>query len=166
MINVQIHETHSAVKSVRGRSSSRDKMLRQIVAISAAGILDFIPITLFQLGIIRHLPDPPGKIFNSDKVNGSKDAQLLGIPDGVVSLTVYAGTMLLAGGMLSRVVPPKTGRILLAGTLIGQAIGGASYLTNMISVQRRICLYCVTGALLNFASLIPLSGLFRKRRSW
>ena len=154
-------ESQSAVENVRRETDHNSRQLRRIVLYSSIGLADFIPISLYQLGVIRHLPDPPGKIFASDKINGSKDAQIAGVPDGVVSLLMYSATIALAGGALARIVKPELARILLGGVLIGQAAGAGYYLYNMATVQRKICPYCVAGALMNFLALVPLRKLFR-----
>lgn len=151
----------SVVERVRSLDSHRDQQLRRIALLSTIGLVDFIPISLYQLGVIRHLPDPPGKIFDSDKVNGSKDAQIAGVPDGVVSLCMYGATAALAGAAMANVIPARTSRLLLGGALLGQAAGAAYYLFNMATVQRRICPYCITGAVVNLLALIPLRKLFR-----
>ena len=157
--------THlSAVQQVRQAATPEADYRRQIAALSAAGLIDFTLISLYQLGIIDKLPDLPGKLFDSNSVNASNDAQVMGIPDGAVSLTLYAATILLAAGALKQ---KKRGNVfdwLLAGLAIGQAAGGAYYLYNMATVQKKVCVYCVAGALINFATLSPLAKLlFRKQ---
>jgi uncharacterized membrane protein len=154
-------DPRSAVEKVRTKNEYRDRQLRRIALLSSAGLADFIPITLYQLGVIRHLPDPPGKIFNSDKINGSREAQIAGIPDGVVSLVLYSATTALVAAALADKMKPELARVLIGGVLAGQAAGAAYYLYNMVKVQRKICPYCVTGALVNFLALVPLRKLFK-----
>jgi hypothetical protein len=154
-------ETRSAVNKVRVTNTYHDRQLRRIALLSCIGLADFIPISLYQLGVIRHLPDPPGRIFDSDGINASKDAQIAGIPDGVVSLLMYSVATALAGAALANVLKPKTARVLIGGVLVGQAAGAGYYLYNMATVQRKVCPYCVGGALVNFLTLIPLRKLFK-----
>jgi hypothetical protein len=55
-------------------------------------------IALYQLGITRHLPDPPFPGFDSDKVNGSPEAYShLAVPDGLLGMLSYSATACLAG---------------------------------------------------------------------
>lgn len=133
-------------------SSPSLRRRRAIAALSAIGIVDFAVISLYQLGVIRHLPDPPGRIFDSDKVNGSRKAYLLGVPDGPLGALLYAATMTLAGAGGSR----RTGRgrwldWLLGGAALAGVAGAAQYLYDMIRNQERACPYCLTGAGLNGA---------------
>lgn len=155
--------TSSAVHQVRQASSSKADYRRQIGALSAIGLIDFTVISLYQLGIINKLPDLPGKIFDSNAVNASKDAQFLGIPDAPISLTLYAANLLLTAGALKQKKKKNGFDWLLAGSVIGQAAGGAYYLYTMAVVQKKVCLYCVTGALINFATLSPLTKLLFKK---
>src|SRR5437588_649676 len=56
----------------------------------------FAGVFALQLGIVSHLPDPPIRGFDSDKVNTSKTAYPFGIPDGTLALSGFAGNILLA----------------------------------------------------------------------
>lgn len=149
-------EQNSIVKKIQERNDLQAKNLRHIAALSVLGIIDFIPITLYQLGVIKHLPEPPGKIFDSDKVNASKEAQIAGLPDGGVSMLMYAANVVLTGAALRRTGNQKLFNYGLAGIALGQAGGGLYYLYNMVKVQKKICIYCVAGALINFAALLPV----------
>lgn len=153
----------SPVQKIRKRSGRSAENRRNIALLSGIGLIDFVPISLYQLGVIRHLPDMPAKLFDSDYVNASKEAQVAGLPDGPVSLLMYAANLVLVAGALKK----KKRNILdylIAGNSLGQAAGGAYYLYNMATEQKKICPYCVAGALINFASLVPLYRLFRGKK--
>lgn len=136
---------------------------RKIIALSTLGLVDFSIISLYQTGIIKRLPDIPLPVFDSNKVNAAKDAYMMGVPDGPVSATVYGLTMVLAAAMGSE----STGRkpvldVLLGGAIAGNAAGAVFYMYDMIFKQKKICLYCVTGALINFASAIIIAPVVIK----
>ena len=156
-------EEKAPVKKIRNRSNSTAENRRNIALLSAIGAVDFSIISLYQLGVIRHLPDFPGKLFDSDYVNASKEAQIAGIPDGPVSLLMYAANIVLAGAALKRSKKRNIFDYLLAGVSVGQAAGGAYYLYNMATVQKKICPYCVAGALINFSSLVPLAKILGRK---
>lgn len=126
---------------------------RKIIALSALGLVDFSLISLYQTGVIRHLPDLPYSLFASDKVNASKDAYMMGVPDGPVSAAAYGLTMILAsaGGSADTGRKPVMDAA-LGATVAGNTIGAVYYLYNMIFVQKKVCLYCLTGAAINIAS--------------
>lgn len=153
-----------------GRSPELQRR-RWISALCAVGVADFAIITLYQVGLIRHLPDPPGAIFDSDKVNGSRKAYAYGVPDGAIGLGLYALTTALAGfGGTSRTGRHPGWDLALGAAVIAGVGGAANYLQDMIRNQERACPYCLTGAALNVAMVplvIPLvreSGRQLKRR--
>lgn len=134
---------------------------RKIVALSAIGLADFALISLYQSGVVKKLPEFPGKIFNSNKVNAATDAYQMGAPDGTISALVYSATMVLAtwGGSEASGRKPVHD-VLLAGAVGSNAIGAAYYLFNMTFKQKKVCPYCVAGAAINFASaayMFPLA---------
>src|SRR4051794_35980438 len=81
---------------LRNNDSESMNERRKIIWLSALGLVDFSIISLYQTGVIEKLPDLPFEIFDSNKVNASKEAYQFGVPDGPISATVYAATMVLA----------------------------------------------------------------------
>jgi hypothetical protein len=70
---------------------------RGIVAcgLAAAGAMGVI--ALYQIGIIKHLPEPPLPGFDADKVDASEEAySYFQTPDAFIGLGSYAATMGLA----------------------------------------------------------------------
>ena len=60
---------------------------RAIAALSLTAIGAMGLISLYQLGLIRHLPEPPLPYFDADKVDAAPEAdQYLAMPDGVLGL--------------------------------------------------------------------------------
>jgi uncharacterized membrane protein len=155
----------SVIKKLRKDKSAATENRRDVAALAAAGLVDFSLISLLQMGYFKKLPDVPGKVFDTVKVNTSKDAVIMGMPDGVISLGAYAATMFLATAA-SRF--KKRSRLLdlaLGGLVLGQAVGAAQYLYKMAFVQKKVCLYCVTGAAINFASLKPVYSLLKDKNN-
>ncbi|MBF8965478.1 vitamin K epoxide reductase family protein [Pontibacter sp. FD36] len=155
----------NAIDKVRADKSERTEHRRDIAALAAAGLADFSLISLLQMGYFKKLPDIPGEAFDTVKVNTSNDAIILGMPDGVISLGAYAATMFLAmAGSRFK----KRSRLLdlaLGGIVLGQAVGAAQYLYKMAFVQKKVCIYCVAGAAINFASLKPAYNLIKENYS-
>ncbi len=136
---------------------------RKVIGLSALGLVDFSIISMYQTGVIKSLPDLPFEVFDSNTVNASEDAYQFGAPDGPISAVAYAATMVLAsaGG------DEQTGRkpvldVALGAAVAGNAVGAIFYLYKMIFVQKKICLYCVTGAAVNIASAVIVAPLFSK----
>lgn len=55
-------------------------------------------VALYQFGLLRHLPDPPGSVFASDRVDASGEAYAVGrTPDAALALISYGVTLMLIG---------------------------------------------------------------------
>lgn len=144
-------------KELRNGKSESLHRRRLIALLSAAGAVNFSIISLYQMGVIKKLPDLPGRIFDSNKVNASKKAYMFGVPDGTLGLGMYAANMMLASAKGSR----RTGRspwldFVLAGAVVASVGGTLDYLYDMFFKQKKACPYCLTGAALNFA-MLPLA---------
>ncbi len=126
--------------------------LNNVIWLSILGLADFIVITLYQTGVIKHLPDLPWEVFNSDKVNGSEDAIIFGIPDGFFGGATYVFIILMClieKSDTNSAIP----KALLMFAIVGNVCGALFYLYTMIFVQHLACIYCIFGAIINFISL-------------
>ena len=141
-------------QSLRNEATPALRRRRKVVWLSALGLLDFSIISLYQSGVIKHLPDLPGDLFDSDYVNASDEAYQIGAPDAPISAMIYALNMVLAtaGGTKATGRHPALDA-LLGASLVANAAGAANYLVNMVTRQKKVCLYCVAGAVINFAAL-------------
>jgi len=149
--------------SLREDSSADMERRRKIVFLSAIGLADFSLISLYQTGVIKRLPDLPFPIFDTNKVNASKSAYQLGVPDGPVSSLAYSATMVLASARGSESAGRKSVFDAALGvTVAANAIGAVVYLNDMIFKQKKICVYCITGAAINIASAIIIAPVVLK----
>lgn len=149
----------TAIRNVLREAHSDDlDRRRKVIALSVVGLIDFCIISLYQTGIIKKLPDIPHPFFDSNKVNASKEAYQFGVPDGPVSATVYGLTMTLAAAGGSEQASRKPVWDVLLGASIGGNVAGAVYyLYDMAFNQKKVCLYCVTGAIVNIASAVVIA---------
>jgi hypothetical protein len=70
---------------------------RGVVALSLVAVGSMGLITLYQVGVIKHLPEPPLPGLNADKVDASAEAySRLSTPDGALGLLSYGITVGLA----------------------------------------------------------------------
>ncbi len=64
-----------------------------LVASCCAALATLVPVTLYQAGLVRELPDPPLPVFDSERITTSKAAYPLGIPDGFLGLASFGVTL-------------------------------------------------------------------------
>ncbi|HEV2126228.1 MAG TPA: vitamin K epoxide reductase family protein [Chloroflexota bacterium] len=126
------------------------------LSLFAAGSMGVI--ALYQLGIIKHLPDPPLPYFDSDKVDASEEAYaVFATPDAVLGLTNYGVTMVLGamGGQNRALERPW---IPLAWTLkaLVDAAQAARLTRNQWTKHRAFCIWCLAAAAATFAT-VPLT---------
>jgi uncharacterized membrane protein len=139
-------------------SDSRDMRLRRnLAAVSLVGIASMAIVSLYQMGKVRHLPDPPTDKphFDSDKVNASEEAFSYGMPDAPLTLLAHATNLAIAAaGPADRARSKPWLPILAAAISLPQAAIAAKYLFHqMPKVDKAWCPYCVVDALTHFATL-------------
>lgn len=128
---------------------------RAIIATSIAGIATMAAVTLFQSGIVKHLPDPPQQDFDSEKVNSSEEAFSYGTPDGALGIANHAANILLATSGSARRAQ-EAPWLPVAATLAAApaALTSMQYLFYAMPVKEKAwCGYCVADALTHIATL-------------
>ena len=126
------------------------KRRRKIIGLSLLGMGAMTAVSLFQTGIIKHLPDPPIDGFDSDKVNSSDTAYALGVPDGTLSLASLAANIPIAAfGGDNRAEEMPLVPIAAAGKSVVEAVVAAWYFYQMPTKEHAWCGYCIVGALAN-----------------
>lgn len=154
-------ENVSVVVSERGpqrlrrelQEASTDSLRRRraVIGLSLVGAAAMAAVTLLQTGIVRHLPDPPLEGFDSDKVNSSDTAYMLGVPDGAVSLASLAANVPLAAfGGARRAQEQPLVPLVAAGKAVVEAAVAGWYFYQMPAKEKAWCGYCIVGALCNF----------------
>ena len=138
---------------------------RGIIGLSLVGIAAMTAVSLFQTGVIKHLPDPPIEGFDSDKVNSSDTAYALGVPDGALSLASLAANIPIAafGGENRAVEKPLVPLAFAAKATVEAAVAGW-YFYQMPTKEKAWCGYCIVGALANFG--IAALSLIEAKTAW
>lgn len=118
-----------------------DKTIALVACGTALGTL--VVVALFQSGAIDSLPDPPGKVFDSERITLSETAHPLGIPDSYLGLASYGATLTL----LLLANKSKWARRALGFKLVGDA-GAASFnAVRQIVSFGKLCSWCTGTAL-------------------
>jgi hypothetical protein len=115
-------------------------------------------ITLYQMGVIKHLPEPPFPNLDADKVDASAEAySRFSTPDGVLGIGNYAVTMGLAamGGQERARTQPWIPLVLAAkvGFDVSQAI---RLFFDQKTKQHAFCSWCLLAAGTTVA-IVPLA---------
>lgn len=126
---------------------------------AALALATLVPVALYQTGMLRRLPDPPGAIFDSEWITSSTDAHPMGIPDGLLGLGSYSATLALL------LAAPSSGivRALLSAKLAGDRSMAAFNVVKQVVKFRRVCSWC-TGTALATGLLVTAGRRYLKQR--
>jgi uncharacterized membrane protein len=116
---------------------------KTMLAACGVALATLMPVALHQCGALGHLPDPPGRIFDSDEITESKMAHPLGVPDSLPGLASY-GTTLALILLSSRSRTAK--RMLGAKLLLDGGVAGFNA-TRQVLRFGKLCAWCTGTAL-------------------
>jgi uncharacterized membrane protein len=137
-------------------SSSLDRR-RRIQLLSGLGLIGSVLVELRQIGVIRHLPDLPWKIFDANAVTTSEKAYDLGIPDAALAnLNLALISILASWGANQKLYRQKWMSKMLLGIVALNGAAATMYLLNMILRQKKICMYCLGAAGISYL-FVPLA---------
>ena len=120
---------------------------RRIIGLSLFGVGVTAVISLFQTGLVRRLPDPPIKSFDSEKVMSSDPAYMFGNADATMALTTAAMNLPIAsfGGANRAQELPLVPLAASAKSAIDAASAGW-YFYDMATREKAWCIYCIITA--------------------
>lgn len=105
-------------------------------------------VSLYQFGLIDHLPEPPLPFLDADAVDASGEAYAFGLtPDGTLGIVSAAASLALVGmGGADRARDRPVIPLLAAGKLALDALGGLYLTAEQASRHRRFCSWCLVAA--------------------
>lgn len=129
---------------------------RAIIGLSMLGGSMGQIVTLYQTGIVGHLPDPPVPIFDADRVDASNYAySRFNSPDGPIMVLNYALTgWLAAAGGLDRARRNPLLPIAMGVKLLIDGVVSAELAREEWSENKAFCEYCQVATVCSFASII------------
>ena len=129
---------------------------RRIVGFSLVGVLMAQIVSLYQVGLVKHLPDPPFAVFDSDKVDASDYAYKRFLTaDGFLMLMSYATTAWLAGtGGEKRSQTHSYLSLLMGAKIALDLVSAAELAREEWNDNKKLCPYCQTATLASLASLL------------
>jgi uncharacterized membrane protein len=130
---------------------------RWVVGFSLAGAASMGLITLYQVGILKHLPEPPLPRLDADKVDASAEAYaMFELPDGILGLCSYTATMALAAmGGQDRAKEEPWLPLALAAKVTFDLLQAGRLTLNQANKQRAFCTWCLLAATSTFLT-VPL----------
>ena len=155
---LQASDAERLSKELRQGSSEHLERRRKMVGLSMVSIGSMGLITLYQMGIIRHLPEPPLPKLNADKVDAAGEAfEKLAMPDAALGLRSYATTLMLAtAGGKDRARTTPWLPLALAAKAAVDAAQAAKLTWDQWAKHRAFCSWCLLAAGATFATL-PLT---------
>jgi uncharacterized membrane protein len=130
---------------------------RWILGLSLVGTAMGQIVSLYQTGIVKHLPDPPPhRLFNADKVDASTYAyKRLATPDALIMVVSYGLTAALAGAggaqraTESPLLPVAMGTKVLIDAATAVQLGREEWQEN-----KALCAYCQVATAISLASVV------------
>jgi uncharacterized membrane protein len=130
---------------------------RGVIGLSLFSIASIGLVALYQSGVLRRLPDVPGRWFDAEDVAAVPDAYRAGLGDAFLGLGSYAATAALAAaGERHRAVSHPW----LPLALLAKVTADATVALNLTRYQwrrsRAFCIWCLLTTAATLASL-PLA---------
>lgn len=130
---------------------------RRAVALELVAMGAMAAISLYQMGLIDHLPEPPLPGLDADQVDAAPDAyRKLNTPDSVLALHSYASTLALAAmGGSDRARKAPWIPLALAAKAVMDAVQAGRLTKKQLSENKGVCSYCLLAAAASFA-VVPV----------
>ncbi len=153
---------------LRRHTSDLLRRRRRVAALSLAASGAMGVVSAYQMGLLRHVPEPPLSLLDADRVDASGEAyRFFHTPDAALGLASYATTLVLAGmGQDPRVEDRPWIPLALAGKVLADALGGVFLTLEQATKHRRFCSWCLLAAAASLAMLpqvIPETRLALRR---
>lgn len=129
---------------------------RWIIGLSILGVAAGQIVSLYQTGIIKHLPDPPIGPFDSDKVDASDYGyKRLDTPDALPMMVTYGLTACLAGaGGIRRASTQPMLPVAMAAKALFDTANTLFLSREEWKENKALCFYCQVATVASVASLV------------
>jgi len=152
-----VFETEDAAarlsRELRTGDNEHLAMRRRVAALSLVSMGSMAVVVLFQMGVLRSMPEPDLPLLDADKVDASPEAyQILAMPDGALGLVSYATTLALAAaGGKNRARTAPWLPIAMAGKAAVDAAQAAKLSWAQWADHKAFCSWCLLAAGATFA---------------
>lgn len=133
---------------VRDGDDSFLRSRRRICVLSLTAMGSLGVVAMYQLGIIKHVPEPNLPFLDADEVDAAGEAyQALAMPDAVIGIASYALTLALAArGGRKRTTDEPWLPVALAGKVLADAAIAVALTAEQAFKHRAFCSWCVAAA--------------------
>ncbi len=131
---------------------------RGVVALSFVAASAMQVVGLFQMGLLKHVPEPDLPHFDADKVDASEEAYgYLSVGDAFLGLGSYAATAALAAtGSIDRARQSPWIPLALTAKAAVDVVQAARLTRDQWTKHRAFCSWCLLAAGATFA-VLPLT---------
>jgi len=144
-------DSAAASEALRNGTSPELRHRRAVAALSLVSATSMGVISLYQTGLVKHLPEPPLGLFDADRVDAAADAYPLGVPDATLGLVSYGVTLALAAaGGASQ---PRWLRIALAGKTALDGAAAVKLTLDQRTKHRAYCSWCLLASAATLATV-------------
>ena len=142
-------------KQLREGQSADLNRRRWIIGLSFLGCAAAKIVGLYQVGIVKRLPDPPLEVFDSTRVDASDYAyKRLQTPDAFLMLGSYATTAALAAaGGENRAEENRALPLALAAKTAVDCVTALELSREEWGENKALCFYCQVATVCSFVSL-------------
>lgn len=153
-------------RELRTASGATLRQRRRIVVLSLLAGGSMGVITLYQMGVIDHLPEPPMGRLDADSVDASGEAyNLFKTPDAALGLASYAVTLALAAaGGADRARAQPIVPVALVAKVALDALGAAYLTVEQGSKHGKFCSWCLVASAASLA-MVP-TAIPEARQAW
>lgn len=134
--------------ALRHTRSAEMRNRRWITGLSIFSGMIMGGIGLFQMGVLKNIPEPPWRGFDAKKINGSAQAyEIVHTPDALLGALSYAATACLAGAS----DPDRASTAPWIPIAMGAKLAADAALAGKLTVEqwtryRAFCLWCLISA--------------------
>jgi uncharacterized membrane protein len=138
----------------KGQSPFLDKR-RKLTALTLVSLGSMGVLSLYQMGLVKNVPEPPLPFFSAERVDGSAQGySILQTPDSVLGIGSYAATLgLIAMGGKDRARQMPWLPIALAGKAVFDAAVAGKLTVDQVVKHKALCIWCVASTAATFAAL-------------
>lgn len=148
-------EARKLSSDLREDDSGSVRRRRAVVGLSLLGSASLGVIALYQMGIIKHLPEPKLPYLDADKVDASPEAyEWLSTPDAILGVAGYGTSMILAAmGGKHRVKKQPYIPLALAAKTVLDVFNAGRLTREQWTKHRAFCIWCLVAAASTFVTV-------------